>query len=51
MYPEELESFILDLGEPKFRASQIFKWLTLGVESFTQMTNIPKSLVEKLDEK
>lgn len=46
---EELEEILVDLGEPKFRAGQIFKWLYDGAESFDDMTNIPKKLRDKLD--
>lgn len=47
----ELEEFLKDLGEPKFRAKQIFSWLHRGVESFDEMTNISKSTRDKLSEK
>ncbi len=47
----ELESFLKELGEPKFRAKQIFSWLHKGVESFDEMTNISKGTREKLLEK
>ena len=48
MLPEELEAFLLSLGEPKFRAKQIFTWLTKGARSFDEMSNLPKALREKL---
>ena len=38
--PIELENLMDSMGEPKFRASQIFKWLQSGVESFDEMTDI-----------
>ena len=38
----ELEMFVLELGEPKFRAKQIFSWLMQGVDDISQMTNISK---------
>ena len=46
----ELENFIKELGEPKFRAKQVFQWLYKdgGVTDWDQMTNVPKSLREKL---
>jgi len=44
----ELEDFLKELGEPKFRAGQIFEWLSRGVESFDEMTNISKATREKL---
>lgn len=45
----ELEQALTALGEPRFRAGQIFGWLYRGVTDFSQMTNLPKSLREKLD--
>ncbi len=48
---EELEEFVVGLGEKKFRAKQIYEWLYRGVESFGEMTNISKGLIEKLEEK
>ena len=51
LYPEELKDFILSIGEPGFRANQIFDWLHKGCSSFDEMTNISKSLKEKLNEK
>ena len=44
----ELEQFFQELGEPKFRAKQVFQWLWRGVESFDEMTNLSKALREKL---
>ena len=46
----ELSAFLAQLGEPKFRAKQVFQWLHRGVESFDEMTNLSKSLREKLKE-
>ena len=48
MTPEELETYFKELGQPKFRAMQVFRWLHQGVESFDEMTNLPKALREKL---
>lgn len=39
-----------DLNQPKFRALQLFKWLQSGVDSFDEMTNIPATLREKLED-
>ncbi len=47
----ELEQLILDLGQPKFRAKQIYEWINRGAESFDDMLNIPKALKELLAEK
>ena len=50
MLPEELEAVLKELGQPKFRAKQIFSWLNSGVERFEEMTNLPLSLRQKLEE-
>jgi len=44
----ELEVMLGEWGEPKFRSSQIFKWLQDGVADFEEMTNIPATLRKKL---
>lgn len=45
----ELEEFILNIGEARFRAQQIFVWLhKKGADSFDDMTNLSKQLREKL---
>ena len=50
LLPDELKAILVEMGESSFRAEQIFKWLHSGVVSFDQMTNISKSLREKLEE-
>lgn len=46
---EELEQYIESIGEKKFHARQIYKWLhRIGVLSFDEMTDISKSLRDKL---
>ena len=47
----ELEAFLLELGEPKFRAKQIFTWLMQGVDDFSEMSNISKKTKETLSQK
>jgi len=48
---QELSEYIESLGEKKFHAKQIYKWLhKVNVESFDDMTDISKSLREKLKE-
>ena len=44
---EELEEEIIKLGEKKFRAKQIFAWLYRGVDSFDEMTDLSKELIQK----
>ena len=48
MTQEELGSFLKSLGQPAFRAKQVFTWLHRGVTSFDEMTNLPKTLRELL---
>ena len=44
----ELEQTMLDLGEPKFRGKQVYSWLHRAAPDFAAMTNLPRSLREKL---
>lgn len=46
---EELEEIAISLGEKKFRASQLYKWVAKGV-SYDGMKNLPKSFTDKLAE-
>ena len=45
----ELTELMAELGEPKFRARQVFEWLSKGARP-EEMTNLSKSLREKLSE-
>ncbi|MDO4677066.1 MAG: 23S rRNA (adenine(2503)-C(2))-methyltransferase RlmN [Eubacteriales bacterium] len=46
---EELKALMTELGDKPFRAKQIYSWLHERlVTSYDEMTNIPKSLKEKL---
>ena len=45
----ELQDAFAALGEPKFRAKQVFAWLHRGAVSFEAMTNLSKHLRETLD--
>lgn len=48
---EQISSRLTDLGEPRFRARQVHDWLwQKGVHDFAQMSNLPLSLRQKLDE-
>ena len=51
MTQQELVQFLKELGEPTFRAKQVFTWLHRGVTSFEDMTNLSKPLREKLAER
>ena len=46
---EELKQFAVEMGEKPFRGKQIFIWLSRGVQSFDEMTDLPKSLRERLE--
>lgn len=48
MNEAQISAFMAEIGEPKFRAGQIFKWLSTGTRSFDEMTNLSKPLREKL---
>jgi 23S rRNA (adenine2503-C2)-methyltransferase len=46
----ELEDFFAQLGEKKFRAGQVLKWIhQYGVTDFAQMSNISGKLRERLE--
>jgi 23S rRNA (adenine2503-C2)-methyltransferase len=47
----KMQEFFLSMGEKPFRAEQVLKWIHhAGVESIDEMTNLSKSLREKLAE-
>ena len=45
--PEELGAYLKTLGQPAFRAGQLFGWLHRGVP-FGEMSNLPKALRDAL---
>jgi len=50
MSEAKLVAFFETLGEPKFRAVQVLKWIhQLGADNFDDMTNVSKSLRAKLN--
>ena len=49
LYPEELQAYLKELGQPAFRAAQVFGWLHRGVP-FSDMSNLPQSLRSALAE-
>ena len=48
---EEMSANFKEMGQPAFRAKQVFQWLHRGVTSFGEMSNLPKSLREFLEER
>lgn len=48
---EEMEEFMKELGEPRFRARQVFDWIYKShVSSISEMANLPKSLRDELND-
>lgn len=48
---DEITEYLKDLGEPKFRAGQVYEWLwQKHAFSFSDMTNLSKGLRAKLAE-
>ena len=46
---QQLETFFVDLGEKRFRAQQVMKWIHhRGVRDFSQMTDLSQALRERL---
>lgn len=51
LYADELKDIIVNLGEKPFRAKQIYEWLHVrNVQSFSEMTNIPKAFLQICEE-
>ena len=48
MSREALSAFLKELGQPAFRAKQVFSWLHKGAVSFDKMTNLPAALRHEL---
>ncbi|MEW6701955.1 MAG: 23S rRNA (adenine(2503)-C(2))-methyltransferase RlmN, partial [Bacteroidota bacterium] len=45
----ELQEYFVSIGEPKFRAQQVFNWMYNHLSfDFSEMQNIPKELRKKL---
>lgn len=51
MTQSEIEIDFCNIGEQKFRAKQVYRWLTAGAEDFDQMTNLSNEFRRKLKEK
>lgn len=49
MHLEEMQSKFKELKLPSFRAKQVYEWLVKGAENFSDMSNLPKDLREKMD--
>ena len=43
---EDLESYLININDKKFRSTQIYDWLYVKrVKSFDEMTNLSKDLI------
>ena len=51
MTQPEIGAVLKELGQPAFRAKQVYSWLHKGVRSYDEMTNLPKGLRDVLSEK
>lgn len=47
----EVSVALKELGEPAFRAKQVYTWLHKGVRSYEEMTNLPQAFRENLAQK
>ena len=50
MTQQEIGAVLKELGQPAFRAKQVYTWLHKGVRSYDEMTNLPKALREVLSQ-
>ena len=47
----ELSAVLKELGQPGFRAKQVYTWLHKGVREYEEMTNLPQTLRAQLAER
>ena len=50
MTQAEIGTILKEMGQPTFRAKQVFSWLHKGIRDYDEMSNLPKSLRTKLQE-
>jgi 23S rRNA (adenine2503-C2)-methyltransferase len=43
-----LAEHLADLGQPRYRIDQVWKWLAAGVGAYEEMSNLPRALREEL---
>jgi len=51
LLPHQLEAALQEMGEPKYRAKQILKWLHSGVTSFDEMSDVSKTCRAALEQR
>ncbi len=47
----QMQALFKELGQPAFRAKQVYTWLHRGARSYEEMTNLPKALRDTLSER
>ena len=47
----EMTAALKELGQPAFRGKQVYTWLHKGVRSYEEMSNLPKTLRDSLQQK
>jgi len=50
MTEAEIGAVLKEMGQPAFRAKQVFSWLHKGIRSYDEMSNLPKPLRTALEE-
>lgn len=50
LLPSEIEAELTAMGEPRYRAAQVFQWIGRGVRNFDAMKDLPKPLRQKLSD-
>jgi len=48
---QELEQLLLQMGEKKFRARQIFSWIAKGVTNFNEMSDLSMAFRREMEQK
>ena len=51
MLPDELAAYLCSLGQPAYRAKQLFRWFSAGCGSWDEMSNLPRLLRQELSER
>jgi 23S rRNA (adenine2503-C2)-methyltransferase len=46
---ELLDATLAELGQPRFRAKQVWEWTARGAKGYAEMTNLPADLRSELD--
>lgn len=47
--PDDLRAWLVERGQPSFRAAQVRGWLARGAGSFAEMRNLPAALRQELE--